>query len=116
MTTVLPENASQIRPTDVDQLRLPCIVWETAVLCSSQFQDHVPTHDLENIQIAIRTAMRKFIPQSSGLTLKSGAAAILPFNVDFGGVRVMSATAQPFSGDSHERQRTALCLHGGRWN
>ena len=99
MTTVLPENASQIRPTDVDQLRFAVRrLGDSGFVFLHNFQDHVPTHDLENIQIAIRTSDEELrIPQSSGLTLKSGAAAILPFNVDFGGVRVMSATAQPLA-------------------
>ena len=98
MMTVLPA-AAKLRPGDVDQPRFAVRTsGDSGFVFLHNFQDHVPTHDLENVQLAIQTnAGEVRIPQSSSMTVKSEVSAILPFNVDFGGVRMKSATAQPMA-------------------
>ena len=99
MVTVLPENASQLHPADVDQLRFAVrSQGDSGFVFMHNFQDHVPNHDLENVQISVQTRGETIrIPTDRGMSLKSETSAILPFNVDFGGVRVKSATAQPLA-------------------
>ncbi len=99
MVTVLPENASQLDPADVDQLRFAVrSQGDTGFVFVHNFQDHVPNHDLENVQISVQTRDETLrIPASRGMMLKSETSAVFPFNVDFGGVRIKSATAQPLA-------------------
>jgi beta-galactosidase len=98
-TTVLPEGSSELKPTDMDHVR-----WAARVAGGSgfvflhNFQDHVTAHDLTNIQLALATSKGEVrIPSDSSFTLKSGIATYFPLNIDFGGVRVRYATAQPLA-------------------
>ncbi len=99
MTTALPANASQTQPTDVNQLR--CAVRardNSGFVFMHNFQDHVATHDLDNLQIALQTKSGELkIPSDSTFTLKNETATFFPFNFDFDGVRAKYATAQPFA-------------------
>jgi hypothetical protein len=99
MVTVLPEDAAKLQPTDVDQLR--CAVRtrdDRGFVFLHNFQDHVATHDLVNQQIALQTNRGEIrIPNDSTFTLKNETAAVFPVNIDFGGVHVKYATAQPLA-------------------
>ncbi|HEY2761116.1 MAG TPA: beta-galactosidase [Pirellulales bacterium] len=106
MATVLPDSATKSRPADVDQLRLAARVkGDSGFLFLHNFQDHVATHDLTNLKLAIQTASDEIqLPRIGTMTLKSEAAAILPFNIDFGGASIVSATAQPMADLSSAEQ------------
>jgi beta-galactosidase len=97
MVTVLPESASTLKPTDADQLRFAVRKHDDGgFVFLHNFQDHVATHDLADQQLAIQTKSGEIrIPNDSTFTLKSETATFFPFNLDFGGVRVRYATAQP---------------------
>jgi beta-galactosidase len=99
MVTVLPEDASKLQPTDVDQLRFAARVRDdSGFIFLHNFQDHAVTHDIVKLQISLQTNSGELrIPNDSTFTLKSETTAILPFNVDFSGVRVRYATAQPLA-------------------
>ena len=106
MPTVLPESAAKLRPTNVDQVRLAARSnGDSGFVFLHNFQDHVATHDLTNLQLAIETDHGEIqLPRSGTITLKSESAAILPFSIDFGGARIESATAQPMANLSTSQQ------------
>jgi hypothetical protein len=97
MLTVLPDSAAAIKPSDADQLRFAMRSrGDSGFLFLHNFQDHVTTRDLSNLELAIRTSAEEIrVPHSGTLTVKSATSAILPVNIDFGPVRVRYATAQP---------------------
>ncbi len=72
------------------------------------FQDHLVTPDLKDLKIDIATKSGTVsFPETGRFTLKSGASAIFPFNLNMDGVEVRLATLQP------------LCRftnHGKRYN
>ena len=97
MVTVLPESAAALKPTNVDQLRFAVRKHDDGgFVFLHNFQDHVATHDLADLQLGIQTSSGEIrIPNDSTFTLKNETATFFPFNLDFGGVRVRYATAQP---------------------
>jgi beta-galactosidase len=97
MTTVLPQSAAELKPSDVDHLRFAMRSrGDSGFVFLHNFQDHAPTHDLSNLQLAIRTTSEELrIPHSRTLTLKNETSAIMPVNIDFGPIHVKYATAQP---------------------
>ncbi|HEY2827876.1 MAG TPA: beta-galactosidase [Pirellulales bacterium] len=97
MVTVLPEGASKLQPTDASQLRFAVRTRDDGgFVFLHNFQDHVPTHDLTNLQLALQTSDGELrIPNESTFTLKNETATFFPFNIDFGPVRLKYATAQP---------------------
>ena len=99
MVTVLPEEAATLKPTDVDQLRFAVRAQgDSGFVFMHNFQDHVATHDLTDLQIAVHTRAEEIrIPKESKFTLKSETAVILPFNMTCDGVRLKYATAQPLA-------------------
>ncbi len=80
------------------------------------FQDHVITHDLADLQLAIQTSSGEIrIPNDSTFTLKNETATFFPFNLDFGG-GPRPVRHCPAVGVSDWRRRTALCFCSHRWN
>ena len=105
MTTVLPDSAAKMSPTDVDQLRFAVRSHDdSGFVFLHNFQDHVATHDLVDQQIVLQTKGGELrIPNDSTFTVKSETATFFPFNLDLSGLRLRYATAQPMAklnGDS----------------
>jgi hypothetical protein len=96
---VLPQEAAKLQPTDVDQPRYAARARNgSGFVFLHNFQDHVATHDLADLQIVLQTKDGELrIPSDTKFALKNEAAAIFPFNLDFGGVKVRYATAQPLA-------------------
>ncbi|MGE3539825.1 MAG: hypothetical protein AB7N91_20635 [Candidatus Tectimicrobiota bacterium] len=61
------------------------------------FQDHLALPDLPQVQVTLHTVRGPLrVPDQGTMTVRTGTAAILPFNMPFGEVRFRSATVQPF--------------------
>ena len=95
--TALPEGAEEIDPRDVDTLRFAVRAQGgSGFLFLNNYQDHVETKDLDGISVGVvlPDGTLRF-PRSGDFTLARDTCAILPFNLDMAGVRLVSATAQP---------------------
>jgi beta-galactosidase len=108
MTTALPDPAAKMKPANVDHLRFAVRHnGDSGFIFLHNFQDHVATHDLTDLQITLQTSDGELrIPNDSTFTLKSETATFFPFDIDFGGIQVKYATAQPFvclTSDKHPR-------------
>lgn len=93
LKTVLPEGASRIDPKDVDTLRYAVRTdGHSGFLFINNFQDHVKTKDRQDETVTLHM-------RDGALTFNFGIAAeenaILPFNMDLGGITLTQATAQP---------------------
>ncbi|HEX9934239.1 MAG TPA: beta-galactosidase [bacterium] len=99
MDVVLPESQALLRPQSADSLRYAIRVKDgSGFVFMNHFQDHAETRDIPNVQIRLRNGIKILkIPESTRFTMKSGESAILPFNLDLNGIRLIYATAQPLS-------------------
>lgn len=99
MTTVLPEGAAKMSPTDVDQLRFAVRSRDdSGFIFLHNFQDHAATHDLVDQQLVLQTKDGELrIPNDATFTVKSETATFFPFNLDLGSLRLRYATAQPMA-------------------
>mgnify|MGYP001251407472 FL=1 len=99
MAVVLPETATQLRPTTTDTLRYAARSDGTGgFLFMHNFQDHVALHDLTDLQLIVYTRRDTLvIPRAGTFTLKAEASAILPFNLPIGDLWLRYATAQPLA-------------------
>lgn len=95
MRGIFPE----VQPTDFDDVST--VRWsvrsdgQSGFLFFSNHQRYLPLPAKENVQFAVNTKDGLLhIPQKP-ITLPAGSFGILPFNMDFGGVIVKYATAQP---------------------
>ncbi|HBC87727.1 MAG TPA: glycosyl hydrolase family 35 [Lentisphaeria bacterium] len=72
---------------------------DSGFLFLNNFQDHAEMCDLKNLVFKVNTGKEILIfpPGGNGLTLKKGKCAILPFNLDLGGLLLKSATVQPLA-------------------
>ncbi|MEO6329939.1 MAG: beta-galactosidase [Ginsengibacter sp.] len=96
METVLPDNASSLKPENLTDLRYAVrIKNNSGFLFINNFQDDTVTTDKNNIQIKIKTSAGDVrVPESGGFNLKSDENAIFPFNLNINGVNLIYATAQ----------------------
>lgn len=97
MASILPANNQNITPTDTKSLRYAA---RGANGCGFvfllNFQDHATTQDLPGLKLEIADGKRSIpVPSRGTFTLKSGAAAILPINLDLDGTLLRCATVQP---------------------
>ncbi|SHH23900.1 Glycosyl hydrolases family 35 [Chryseolinea serpens] len=70
----------------------------TGFVFMHNFQDHIDVKDIADVQLKIKTATEPIvIPAKGAFTLKAGASAILPFNLDLNGLLLKSATVQPLT-------------------
>lgn len=96
--TLLPSNIDEITPENLTLLRYAVRSdGYSGYLFMHNFQDHLNTKDLEDLQVDIKTksGMVQF-PASGTFTLKAGKSAIFPFNLGLGDLNVEMATVQPF--------------------
>jgi hypothetical protein len=96
MVTVLPPEATQITPQDRATLRYAVRTnSDSGFIFLNNYQDHVTMADHQNISFTLELPEETLtLPQGDGFTLKSGVSAIIPFNLDLGGVKLKYATAQ----------------------
>jgi hypothetical protein len=96
MATVLPDDAAQITPKDTASLRWAIRTnGDSGFIFLNNYQDHSAMVDHENVFLNLELPDETLtLPVRSGLTLKSGVSAILPFNIDLDGVGLKYATAQ----------------------
>ena len=98
LPTLLPETNSRITPGDTTTLRYAVRSdGNKGFVFMHNFQDHVRTPDLNNLQIIIKTKEGDIsIPETGSFNLKTGTSFILPFNLDLSGLMIKYATVQPF--------------------
>mgnify|MGYP001191863433 FL=1 len=98
MYPVLPATNAQIKAETTDILRYALRSdGEGGFLFMHNFQDRISLPDQEQISIEIKTKNGQLrFPVQGSFTLKSGASAIFPFNLNLDGVELVQATLQPF--------------------
>jgi beta-galactosidase len=96
--TVLPSTNDSIKANNNSTLRYAVRSdGNKGFLFMHNYQDHLETKDLAGLKIDIATKTGKVsFPETGTLTLKSGASAIFPFNMQLDGVHLYMATVQPF--------------------
>ena len=93
MQTVTPAGASEIDPADTESLRYAVRTnGESGFLFIDNFQDHLDLPDRKNEEIVLRTRQGERVFH---FDIDSGESAILPFDLDLCGIRLLLATAQP---------------------
>ncbi|ULO09800.1 beta-galactosidase [Paenibacillus sp. 19GGS1-52] len=99
MATALPDNAGQLKPTDVDEVRFAVRVKEgSGYVFLTNVQDHVKTRTHTGISLRLELEDEILtVPESHGFTLESDVSAILPFNFQMGEFLLKYATAQPIT-------------------
>lgn len=95
---VLPSTNENIVPEDTKTLRYSVRSdGNTGYLFMHHFQDHVVMSDLKALKISIATKSGVIsFPETGTFTLKAGASAVFPFQVNYDGLDVRMATVQPF--------------------
>jgi beta-galactosidase len=99
MATALPESAAVPDPADASALRIAArTAGDSGFLFFNNFQDHVEMPDRENVSVTLELPRGEIrIPFAGGFTLRAGACALMPFNLEADGVRVVHSTAQPLA-------------------
>lgn len=99
LASILPANNKDVKPDNVEALRYAARAANgSGFLFLLNFQDHAPTKDLVDLRLDIQDGKRTIpVPSSGTFTLKNGASAILPINLDLGGALLRSATVQPLT-------------------
>ena len=97
MATALPLSNESITPENTDTLRYAARVrGDSAFLFLNNYQDHIELKDQEGIRMSLSTPSGEIeLPRRGGFTLRKGACAILPINLDIEGTRLRYSTAQP---------------------
>jgi len=99
MATVLPQNASGLKPDNITDLRYAVRIADNGgFVFLNNFQDDTAMLDQKNIQLKINTASGELaIPEKGGFDLPSGENAVFPFNFDLNGNLMKYSTAQLLS-------------------
>ncbi|MFV0505042.1 MAG: beta-galactosidase [Lachnospirales bacterium] len=96
MKTVLPENANDIDPSDTKTLRYSVRTdGNSGFVFINNYQDHIECEDKHNEKITLKLENEEILIDN--INISAGEEAILPFNLDVGGYRLISAKAQPLS-------------------
>lgn len=96
LVTLLPEGSQDIKPEDQGPLRYALRTdGKRGFLFLNNYQDHAVCRDKNNEEITVMTedGAIHFPP----IDLAAEASAILPFNLDLGGLTLACATAQPLT-------------------
>jgi hypothetical protein len=105
MTVFLPEGNASIRPADTKTVRWSVRAKDGAgFVFLHNYQDHVELRDHDNVffNVKINGEVLRLPPGGAGLSLKKGAAAVLPFNFAMDGVLLKSASVQPITRIEHD--------------
>lgn len=99
LATVLPETNEQIDPSDINTLRYAVRSdGNSGFVFMHNFQDDLPTRDLENLRLELQTIEGAItIPSTGTFSLLRDESAILPFNLNLDGINVRYATVQPLT-------------------
>jgi hypothetical protein len=99
MVTCLPDNSKSLVPENTHALRFAVRTKDSkGFVFLNNFQDHVETEDLFNQHIRIDTGEENIpFPYDDDFTLLKNKSAVLPFNLELGGVLLRSALAQPLA-------------------
>ncbi len=96
MVTMLPEGSQDIDPADQGPLRFAMRTdGKSGFLFLNNYQDHVTCRDKEAETVIIK--MEEETVTIPGISLAAGENAILPVNLNIGGMLLRYATAQPLS-------------------
>lgn len=94
--TVTPDYMEEMEPGDFGRLRWCARVHEgSGFVFLNNFQDHGNMPDISGESIALQLPGETIVMKE--ISLASGENAILPFNLDMGGVRLSYALAQPIT-------------------
>lgn len=98
-TTYLPKGNQKIIPEDINTLRYAVRAKDNSgFVFMHNFQDYVKLKDLEGLQLTINTDREDIqIPESGTFSLKKESWAILPFNLNLGGINLKYSTTQPLT-------------------
>ena len=96
MATVLPPNASSLKPDNITDLRYAVRVkGNSGFVFLNNFQDDTTMQDQSNVQIKVKTSRGDvLIPEAGGFDVRSGENVIFPFNFNLNGSHLNYATAQ----------------------
>ena len=109
MQTVLPEGASQIDPSDADTLRFAVRTdGHSGYLFLNNFQDHMETKAKKNETIVLHMTGEDIT--FSGISLAPEENCILPFHMDLNGIDLVTATAQPITVLSDQKEPVFIFL------
>ena len=109
MQTVLPEGASQIDPSDADTLRFAVRTdGHSGYLFLNNFQDHMETRAKENETIVLHMTGEDIT--FSGISLAPEENCILPFHMDLNGIDLVTATTQPITVLSDQKEPVFIFL------
>lgn len=99
LPSILPTNAATLTATNTTTLRYAARAARgSGFVFLLNYQDHVETQDLTDLRLQLADGRRTItIPSRGTFTLKRGATAILPVNLDLGGAMLRSATVQPLT-------------------
>jgi beta-galactosidase len=99
LPSVLPANSAARKPTDVATLRYAArAAGGAGFVFLLNYQDHVEVADLTGLRLRLATGRGSVaIPREGDFTLRRGAYAILPVNLDLAGATLRSATVQPLT-------------------
>ena len=97
LKTVLPDNAANMEPSDIDSLRYAVRTdGRRGFVFINNYQDHAANHDFANREILIKTKHEEII--IDGIDIAAKENAILPFNLSLGGgITLKWGRIQPLS-------------------
>lgn len=95
--TILPKT-NPTGPANVNTLRYAVRSnGESGYVFMHNFQDHIKTSNIADNRIEVKATKGTYsFPNSGTFDLNVGSVAVLPFNIDFGGVKFKTAMIQPF--------------------
>lgn len=94
--TVLPEGSQEIDPKDMETLRYAVRVKDDrGFLFLNNYQDHCECKDKKNETVVLELENETI--EIKNISMKAGEEAILPFNLDVEGIRLIYAKVQPVS-------------------
>ena len=109
MQTVLPKGASQIDPSDADTLRFAVRTdGHSGYLFLNNFQDHMETRAKENETVILHITGEDIT--FSGISLAPEENCILPFHMDLNGIDLVTATVQPITVLSDQKEPVFIFL------
>lgn len=107
MSSVLPENAEKIDPSDTEQLRYAVRTdGGSGYLFLNNYQDHAELREKKNESVTLKLAESEIT--FADLSLEAGEEAILPFNMNMEGYRLICATLQPLTVLTGEGEKTYI--------
>lgn len=102
--TILPYNAKEIDPYDIETLRYAVRAHrDSGYVFINNYQDHVETKDQKDFAITVNLENEEIhFPKSGGMSLAKDECCILPFNMDLKGFNLKYSTTQFLTSMEHE--------------